>query len=78
MFQWIILDFAPIIPMADVAEVIPSVDGALMVLRSGKTDRSVVEPSLEILGPKLLGVVVNDSPINGSSYYGYYGTNRRD
>jgi capsular exopolysaccharide synthesis family protein len=78
MFQWIILDFAPIIPMADVAEVIPFVDGALMVLRSGKTDRSVVEPSLEILGPKLLGVVVNDSPINGSSYYGYYGNNRKD
>jgi capsular exopolysaccharide synthesis family protein len=73
MFQWVILDFAPVIPMADVAEVIPHVDGALMVIRSGKTDKSMVAPSLEILGSKLWGVVLNDSPINGSSYYGYYG-----
>jgi capsular exopolysaccharide synthesis family protein len=77
MFKWVILDFAPIIPMADVAEVLPYVDGALMVIRSRKTDRSMVEPSLEILGPKLWGVIVNDSVISGSSYYGYYGNDRR-
>jgi capsular exopolysaccharide synthesis family protein len=77
MFQWVILDFAPVIPMADVAEVISHVDGALMVIRSGKTDKSMVAPSLEILGSKLWGVVLNDSPINGSAYYGYYG-NRKD
>jgi capsular exopolysaccharide synthesis family protein len=76
-FQWVILDIAPVIPMADVAEVLPYVDGALMVIRSGKTDKSMVAPSLAILGSKLWGVVVNDSPINGSSYYGYYG-NRKD
>jgi capsular exopolysaccharide synthesis family protein len=73
MFQWVILDIAPIIPMADVAEVLPYVDGALMVIRSWKTEKSMVAPSLAILGSKLWGVVVNDSPINGSSYYGYYG-----
>jgi capsular exopolysaccharide synthesis family protein len=77
MFKWVILDFAPVIPMADVGEVLPHVDGALMVIRSGKTDKSMIAPSLEILGPKIWGVVVNDSPINGSAYYGYYG-NRRD
>jgi capsular exopolysaccharide synthesis family protein len=76
-FQWVLLDIAPIIPMADVAEVLPYVDGALMVMRSGKTDKSMVAPSLAILGSKLWGVVMNDSPINGSSYYGYYG-NRKD
>ncbi|WP_433968432.1 tyrosine-protein kinase family protein [Tunturiibacter gelidiferens] len=72
-FRWVILDIAPVIPMADVAEVLPYVDGALMVIRSGKTDKSMVAPSLEIVGSKLWGVVVNDSPINGSSYYDYYG-----
>jgi capsular exopolysaccharide synthesis family protein len=77
MFQWIILDFAPIIPMADVPEVVANVDGALMVIRSGKTDKSMVIPGVEILGSKLWGVVLNDSPISGSSYYGNYG-NRRD
>jgi capsular exopolysaccharide synthesis family protein len=76
-FQWVLLDIAPVIPMADVAEVLPYVDGALMVIRSGKTDKSMVTPSLAILGSKLWGVVMNDSPINGSSYYGYY-RNRKD
>jgi capsular exopolysaccharide synthesis family protein len=77
MFQWIILDFAPVIPMADVGEVLPHVDGALMVVRSRKTAKSMIAPSLEALGSKIWGVVVNDSTINGSAYYGNYG-NRRD
>jgi capsular exopolysaccharide synthesis family protein len=77
MFQWIILDFAPIIPMADVPEVVANVDGALMVIRSGKTDKSMITPGVEALGSKLWGVVLNDSQISGSSYYGNYG-NRRD
>ncbi|WP_263383691.1 CpsD/CapB family tyrosine-protein kinase [Granulicella arctica] len=73
MFQWVILDFAPVIPMADVAEVISAVDGALMVARVKRTSKALVDPALEVLGSKLWGVVVNDSPIDGSSYYGYYG-----
>lgn len=73
MFQWVILDFAPMIPMADVGEVLPHVDGAIMVVRSGKTDKSLIAPSLEILGAKIWGVILNDSVINGSAYYGYYG-----
>lgn len=73
MFQWVIVDFAPIIPMSDVAEVVPQVDGALLIIRAGKTNQALVVPSLETLGAKLWGVVVNDSPIIGSSYYGCYG-----
>jgi capsular exopolysaccharide synthesis family protein len=73
MFRWVILDFAPMIPMADVGDVLPHVDGAIMVVRSGKTDKSLIPPSLEILGAKIWGVVLNDSVISGSAYYGYYG-----
>jgi capsular exopolysaccharide synthesis family protein len=76
MFRWVILDFAPMIPMADVGDVLPHVDGALMVVRSGKTQKALIEPSLGILGSKAWGVVINDSPIYGSSYYGYYGMQR--
>ena len=78
MFHWIILDFAPMIPMADVGEVLPHVDGAIMVVRAGKTEKALIAPSLEILGSKLWGVVMNDSSIHGSAYYGYYGMRRRD
>jgi capsular exopolysaccharide synthesis family protein len=76
-FQWVVLDLAPAIPMADVAEVVPHVDGALLVVRSGKTEKSLIPAPLEILGAKLWGVVLNDTPIDGSSYYGYYG-NRKE
>jgi len=77
LFYWVILDFAPVIPMADVGEVLAHVDGALLVIRSGKTARKLISPSLEIVGSKLCGVILNDSPIQGSAYYGGYG-NRRD
>jgi len=76
VFQWVILDFAPVIPMSDVGEIAPQADGALLVIRTGKTDKSLIVPCLETLGSKLWGVVVNDSPISGSSYYGYYGKHR--
>jgi len=76
-FQWVVLDFAPVIPMADVSEVIPHVNGAILVIRNGKTEKDMLAPALEAIGPKLWGVVANDCPINGSAYYGNYG-NRRD
>jgi capsular exopolysaccharide synthesis family protein len=76
LFRWVVLDCAPALPVSDVAEAIPQVDGALMVIRAGKTDRSMITPSLEILGSKIWGVVVNDCPIKDGSYYGYYGKHR--
>jgi Mrp family chromosome partitioning ATPase len=76
MFHWIILDLAPAIPMSDVAEVVPHVDGAIMVVREGKTKKALIAPTCEILGSKLWGSVLNDSPIMGSAYYGGYGNRR--
>ncbi len=73
IFDWVILDLAPAIPMADVAEVAPHVDGALLVVRSGKTAKALITPTVDLLGQKLWGAVLNDTVINGSSYYGYYG-----
>ncbi len=75
-FPWILLDFAPAIPMADVGEVLPHVDGALLVVRAGRTDRAMIGPALDILGSTLWGVVVNDMAISGSAYYGNYGKQR--
>jgi len=72
-FDWVILDMAPTIPMCDVAEVLAHVDGAVMVVRSTKTTKSLIAPTLEVLGTKLLGVILNDSVIHGSAYYGHYG-----
>jgi capsular exopolysaccharide synthesis family protein len=72
-FEWVVVDMAPAIPMSDVAEVLPHADGVLMVVRAGKTSKALIEPAIEIMGAKLWGVVLNDSLVNGSAYYGYYG-----
>jgi Mrp family chromosome partitioning ATPase len=76
-FEWVILDLVPAVPMSDVAEVLPYVDGALMVVRAGKTSAALLKPSLEIVGSKLRGAVLNDSTIKGSAYYGDYGKRGR-
>ena len=75
-YKWVVLDFAPVIPMADVSEMIPHIDGAILVVRSGKTEKDMLEPALDALRPRLWGVVANDCAINGSAYYGYYGNKR--
>jgi protein-tyrosine kinase len=76
-YRWVILDLAPAVPMSDASDVLPHADGALMVVRSGKTQKAFLPPVLEILGRKLWGVVLNDTPVLGSAYYGSYGKHYR-
>jgi capsular exopolysaccharide synthesis family protein len=76
-YRWVILDLAPAVPMSDVSDILPQADGALMVVRSGKTQKAFMPPLLEILGKKLWGVVLNDTPVLGSAYYGSYGKHHR-
>jgi capsular exopolysaccharide synthesis family protein len=76
-YRWVILDLAPAVPMSDVSDVLPQADGALMVVRAGKTQKTFLPPLLEILGRKLWGVVLNDTPVLGSAYYGSYGKHYR-
>jgi capsular exopolysaccharide synthesis family protein len=76
-YRWVILDLAPAVPMSDVSDILPQADGALMVVRSGKTQRAFLAPLLEILGKKLWGMVLNDTPVLGSAYYGTYGKHYR-
>jgi capsular exopolysaccharide synthesis family protein len=72
-FKWVILDFSPVIPMADFSEMIPHIDGAILVVRTGKTEKDTLKAAIEAVGGKLWGVVANDCPITGGAYYGSYG-----
>jgi capsular exopolysaccharide synthesis family protein len=76
-YRWVILDLAPAVPMSDVSDILPQADGALMVVRSGKTQKKFLPPLLEILGKKIWGVALNDTPVLGSAYYGSYGKHYR-
>jgi capsular exopolysaccharide synthesis family protein len=72
-FDWIIIDAPPLLPMADVSFWSRQADGLLLVVREGKTPKSILQKGLETLDhPKVIGVVLNDSHQVDSSYYHHY------
>jgi capsular exopolysaccharide synthesis family protein len=72
MFDYVIIDAPPLGIFTDANVLIGRADGALMVVRSGKTRYSVLDELLEPL-PKerLLGVVLNraDEQLDSEAYY---------
>src|ERR1700674_625718 len=75
MFDWIILDTSPVIPVSDATLVASSCDGILMVVRSNSTPSDLARRGREEFPDKLLlGVVLNGAPSGklGQSKY-YYG-----
>jgi capsular exopolysaccharide synthesis family protein len=74
LFDWIIIDSPPLLPLADTTVWLRMSDGALLVVREGTTDKNSLERGLEIVKKgDLLGVVLNASS-NGSrhNYYQRY------
>ncbi|HVO59394.1 MAG TPA: CpsD/CapB family tyrosine-protein kinase [Terriglobales bacterium] len=78
-FDWIVIDAPPLLPMVDVNFWSRKSDGLLLVSRQGRTPKLALKKGLEVLDhPKVLGVVINDSPAVENSYYHhyYYGTSK--
>jgi protein-tyrosine kinase len=75
LFDWIILDSPPVIPVLDATMMAEWCDGVILVVRSGKTDRDCAQKACEEFKDRnLLGVVLNKVPrrsFRGSYYYGY-------
>jgi protein-tyrosine kinase len=75
LFDWIILDSSPVIPVSDATLVAGACDGILMVVRSNQTPSDLARQAREEFPDKLLlGVVLNGAP-NGKlarskHYYG--------
>lgn len=78
LFDWIIVDSPPLLPLADTTVWGRVTDGTLLVARVGKTRRALLERSLDLVKKSdLLGVVLNGSDQSGyGNYYHYssYGT----
>ncbi len=76
MFDFVIIDAPPLGIFTDAAVLINHADGAIMVVRSGKTRYSMVERILEsVPRDRMLGVVLNQSEdvLDETHYnYGYY------
>jgi len=73
-FRWIVLDAPPAVLVADVAEVLPITDAALLVVRAQNTPRALVKLALQTLGSRLCGVVFNDASTHSAPQYKYLDT----
>ena len=71
IFDWIIIDSPPALPLADTSIWMRLADGILLVTRQGVTEKHQLQKGLEILEPqKMLGALMNSTI--ASAYSGYY------
>ena len=74
LFDWIIIDSPPLLPLADATVWAKLADGVLMVVREGKSERKYLQRGLAAVDPKsLIGVVINScSNTDHKNYYSRY------
>lgn len=73
LFDWVIIDAPPLIPVADPNLWATQSDGTLLVVKQGKTPKRLLQKSLDgIENLKLIGIVVNASREADSQYYRQY------
>lgn len=78
-FDWVLVDVPPLSPLADTNFWARQADGLLLVVRHGKTPRTLLQKGLETLdNPRVLGVILNDTPILENSYYNHYYAHSKD
>ncbi|WP_182902010.1 polysaccharide biosynthesis tyrosine autokinase [Microbispora sp. H10830] len=73
-YDMVIIDAPPLLPVTDAAALGAICDGALLVVRHGKTRREQVLRAGELLSSinaRLVGTVLNFVPAKQGSYYGY-------
>jgi capsular exopolysaccharide synthesis family protein len=73
LFDWIIVDSPPILPLADTSMWARVTDGILLVARVGKTEKAQLKRGLEIIKKSdIIGVVLNGSEHTSRDYYARY------
>ena len=70
LFDWIIVDSPPLLPLADTTVWSRLTDGTLLVVREGKTEKKPLERALDAIKKSdLLGVVMNACTEPEHDYY---------
>ena len=70
-FRWIIVDSAPVVPAADVADLLSLMDGVLLVVRAQSTPKDLCKRAFELIGRRLHGIVFNEATVDSNPYYRY-------
>ena len=71
-FDWVIVDTPPVVLLPDTNLLARMVDGAIVVIRAGKTSYDAVERAIQTRDRKrVLGVVLNDAQ-DGEALQYYY------
>jgi protein-tyrosine kinase len=77
IFDWVIVDSPPCLPVADANILADLCDGVLLVVRAGSTHAELAQKACqELKGRNILGVVLNavdETHLYGSYYYQSYG-----
>ena len=77
VFDWVLLDSPPCLPVADATMLADYCDGVLLVVQAGKTASEIAQKACqELQGKNIVGVVLNAveaSHLYGTYYYQGYG-----
>ncbi len=75
MYDYILFDSPPLLPVTDAAVIASQVDGVILVVHAGKTKKPQFQgcrAAIESVGGRILGVVLNKIPERSNGYnYGY-------
>ncbi len=83
-FDVVVIDSPPVLPVADPGILGRLVDGVILIVRSGKTQRGTVEKTKALLNQtkaKIIGCLLTHAEFSAAGYYGYgygyyrYGSN---
>jgi capsular exopolysaccharide synthesis family protein len=70
VFDWVLIDSCPLLPMADAGIMSRMSDATVVVVRRDKTPKSALKEALErVTPPKMLGFLLNE--FSSTSHYGY-------
>lgn len=75
-FNYIVIDTPPVLPCTDAVVLSKCVDGVVLIARSGRTPRKILENAavqLMSVGGKILGVALNDLDLKKPEYAYHFG-----
>ena len=77
IYDIVIYDAPPLLSVTDAQLISTRVDGTVLVVREGKTEKEALRQAVGLLNhvnAKIIGTIFNDvKGSSGSGYYGYYG-----